>query len=127
MCTYANLVALVNSSVVVGNLSCVACIDHSASSSPCPAPFFHAPKPLAAVPWRTEAELLDVVTRHYRALDANMSRANLQEVSERITAAMPSAHLRHKATLLGSSTSVPPSPAKHAAVPNSGGDAGAWA
>eukprot|EP00041_Stephanoeca_diplocostata_P034522 m.1181628 g.1181628 ORF g.1181628 m.1181628 type:complete len:719 (-) comp24535_c0_seq6:3154-5310(-) len=83
------------------------------------------PAPLAASPWRTEAELLDVVTRHYHALNANMSRANMHEVSERITAAMPSAHLRHKATLLTAATasgSVPPSPAKPT-LP-SGGDSG---
>jgi len=46
------------------------------------------PGPLASAGWSSLEELQRIITEHYRSLDSNMSRANLQEVVERITAAM---------------------------------------
>mmetsp|Transcript_4449 Transcript_4449/g.11303 ORF Transcript_4449/g.11303 Transcript_4449/m.11303 type:complete len:676 (+) Transcript_4449:20-2047(+) len=59
------------------------------------------PAPLTSQRWSTEEELRVVIFDYYRSLDSKMSTANLQEVIERITAAMPSAHLRHKALANG--------------------------
>lgn len=52
-----------------------------------------APQPLLdADSWSTADELRDVITTYYERLDATMSKENLQEVVDRITAAMPSPH-----------------------------------
>lgn len=69
------------------------------------------PGPLASVEWSSLEELQQIITEHYRSLDSNMSRANLQEVVERITAAMPSAHIRQKTldldnSMLNTSTTI---------------------
>eukprot|EP00040_Diaphanoeca_grandis_P006100 m.35912 g.35912 ORF g.35912 m.35912 type:complete len:691 (-) comp17226_c0_seq1:363-2435(-) len=54
------------------------------------------PAPLATAKWEEMAQLKEIISQHYQSLDSNMCHSNLQEVVERITAAMPSAHIRQK-------------------------------
>lgn len=48
------------------------------------------PTVLQNADWATSPQLRDVITRYYEKLDSTMSKENLQEVVDRITAAMPS-------------------------------------
>jgi len=54
------------------------------------------PSALSSAAWTNPAELQKVIQDHYESLNSNMCHSNLQEVVERITAAMPSAHIRTK-------------------------------
>ena len=66
------------------------------------------PAELAAPAFESSAELRGVIVKHYEALDATMSRENLQEVVNRITAAMPTPKKLQPATPTDSNSSDPP-------------------
>jgi len=66
------------------------------------------PSELSAPAFESPAELRGVIVKHYEALDATMSRENLQEVVDRITAAMPTPKKVQPATPTDSNSSDPP-------------------
>jgi len=66
------------------------------------------PTELVGPAYTTAAELRGVIAKHYEALDATMSRENLQEVVDRITAAMPTPKKQQPATPTDSNSSDPP-------------------
>lgn len=66
-------------------------------------PTLELPAPLNDTQWNSQDDLKQIVINNYKSLDSNMSRTNLQEVVERITAAMPSAHVKQKQAQLNDS------------------------